>query len=473
MDTPTSSSGNTSSFQNAAEFLSALNAETAGHLVKYAADVALIIENGVIADVAVSNASLEQEVAPEAWRGKPWTSTVTVESQSKIEELLAAPTSEFGGPSRQVTHLSETAADIPVDYKTVKTGDRIVALGRDLRSFARIQQKLVRAHQDLERDYSRLREMEARYRILFDSIDQPILVVDADTLKIESGNPAAAEFLEIPPEKLMNRDLTDMFEAGATRQLDRFTARTLSSGMATAHRLQTHTGASCSLKASAFNRSGETLLILQFSQDPSSRPGIASERDTALFEAVESLPDALIVTDANLKIMAANRAFMEMAQLPESGLSGNANLADFLGRSSTDLNVLMSSLKSESPVRNFATILTDRFGIEENVEVSAVSASHQNKPVFGFSIRNVERRLEFDANLGERLPSTADQLTNLVGRVPLKDIVKEATVLIERLCIEAALSLTGDNRASAAEILGLSRQGLYSKLKRFDLDEKP
>jgi hypothetical protein len=28
--------------------------------------------------------------------------------------------------------------------------------------------------------------------------------------------------------------------------------------------------------------------------------------------------------------------------------------------------------------------------------------------------------------------------------------------MIERLCIEAALNLTGDNRASASEMLGLS-----------------
>jgi len=43
--------------------------------------------------------------------------------------------------------------------------------------------------------------------------------------------------------------------------------------------------------------------------------------------------------------------------------------------------------------------------------------------------------------------------------------------MIERLCIEAALELSGDNRASAAEILGLSRQSLYAKLNRHGLAE--
>jgi DNA-binding NtrC family response regulator len=64
-----------------------------------------------------------------------------------------------------------------------------------------------------------------------------------------------------------------------------------------------------------------------------------------------------------------------------------------------------------------------------------------------------------------------EQLTELVGRVSLKDLVRETTDVIERLCIEAALELTRDNRASAAEMLGLSRQSLYVKLRRYGLGD--
>ena len=66
----------------------------------------------------------------------------------------------------------------------------------------------------------------------------------------------------------------------------------------------------------------------------------------------------------------------------------------------------------------------------------------------------------------DALPRTPDQLRQLVGRVSLREIVAETTDVIERMCIEAALNLTGNNRASAAEVLGLSRQSLYSKLSR-------
>ncbi len=53
----------------------------------------------------------------------------------------------------------------------------------------------------------------------------------------------------------------------------------------------------------------------------------------------------------------------------------------------------------------------------------------------------------------------------------MKELVREATEVIERLSIEAALELTNDNRASAAEMLGLSRQSLYVKLRRYGLGD--
>ena len=86
-------------------------------------------------------------------------------------------------------------------------------------------------------------------------------------------------------------------------------------------------------------------------------------------------------------------------------------------------------------------------------------------------MRNVGRRLRSVPDTGRDLPRSVEQLTELVGRMSLKDIVRESTDLIERLCIEAALRITRDNRASAAEMLGLSRQGLYAKLRRYGIGD--
>ena len=88
---------------------------------------------------------------------------------------------------------------------------------------------------------------------------------------------------------------------------------------------------------------------------------------------------------------------------------------------------------------------------------------------FGFAIRNVGRRFAATTRSGREFPRSVEALMEHVGRVSLKKLVRETTDVIERLYIEAALELTGDNRASAAEMLGLSRQSLYVKLRRYGI----
>ena len=83
------------------------------------------------------------------------------------------------------------------------------------------------------------------------------------------------------------------------------------------------------------------------------------------------------------------------------------------------------------------------------------------------------RRRRLQPEAAHAFPRSLEHLNEVVGRAALKDIVREATDVIERLCIEAALKITGDNRASAAEMLGLSRQSLYVKLRRYGLSGDP
>ena len=60
----------------------------------------------------------------------------------------------------------------------------------------------------------------------------------------------------------------------------------------------------------------------------------------------------------------------------------------------------------------------------------------------------------------------------LIGSQSLKDIVAKTTDVIEKMCIETAVQLTSNNRVAAAEMLGLSRQSLYVKLRKYDLLKK-
>jgi transcriptional regulator PpsR len=144
-------------------------------------------------------------------------------------------------------------------------------------------------------------------------------------------------------------------------------------------------------------------------------------------------------------------------------------LTRFLGRAGLDRNILLDNLRTHGFVRNFSTLLRTQYDDQEDVEVSAVAAPDGDGICYGFSIRSQGRKPTDRSQSAPELRRSVEQLTTLVGRVTLKELVRETTDLVERLCIEAALELTKNNRASAAEILGLSRQSLYSKLHRFGL----
>jgi hypothetical protein len=49
----------------------------------------------------------------------------------------------------------------------------MVAYGTDLRKFAEVQQQLIQAQFELEREYRRVRESEARYRVIYQTHGQP------------------------------------------------------------------------------------------------------------------------------------------------------------------------------------------------------------------------------------------------------------------------------------------------------------
>lgn len=179
-----------------------------------------------------------------------------------------------------------------------------------------------------------------------------------------------------------------------------------------------------------------------------------------------------MVTDRGGRIVAANGAFLELAQLTTGQQAQGEPLDRWLGRPGVDLDVLVANLRQHGAVRLFATVVRGEHGASAKVEASAVALGGR-EAAFGFVVRDVGRRLAPEPVAGRVLPRSVEQLTEVVGRVPLKDIVRETTDVIERLCIEAALELTRDNRASAADLLGLSRQSLYTKLRRYGLGDLP
>ena len=430
-------------------------------LAEASGDLALLVDNqGVIQDISANQDDLAEA---EQWLGRSWSAVVTAESRGKVEEMLAAGKNDLAR-WRQINH-SGASSDYPLRFKAIKLDNgATIAVGRDERATARLQQRLLQVQQSLERDYLRLRQAESRYRLLFEMTAEPMLIVDLASLRIREINPAATELLAAA--NLQGQPFVAQAAAADRDQLIAFCgAASTGSVVAPIMVSLARTGTEVALSARLFRQGSDSYLLVQIAPAEAPRLG---ETERMMLDMVRRLPDALVLTDDALEILDANEAFLEMVQAPALAPLIGRPLGDFLGRPGIDLDLIRAQVADHQVARNIATILRGTDGGQEEVEVSAVRSGDRDLH-YAFTMRLVTRRLRDLPPVTRDLPRSVEQLTDLVGRMPLKDIVRESTDLIERLCIEAALTYTSNNRASAAEILGLSRQSLYSKLNRHGL----
>jgi len=455
-----------------------LDAAVVSTLLSAATDIALIIDGeGVIRDIATGSEDLAREDYA-VWMGRRWTDTVADDSRTKVEQLLR-DASEAGSASqqprwRQVNQVLADGRQLPVLFAALRVDpnsrDRSLALGRDLRATAALQQRLVEAQQAMERDYWKFRQAETRYRHLFQVASEAVLVLDATNNKVIEANPAAGRLLG-DVNQLIGHTFPCGLDGRSTQALTDLLASVRATGRADeVHAELQDANGEVVVSVSTYrqDRVAQFLVRINPVADPATLTG-APNANSLLLRLAHSAPDCLVVADLEGRILSANLAFLELAQLNTEDQARGESLDRWLGRTGVDLSVLISNLRQRGAVRLFATTLRGEYGSVTDVEISAAMVPFGDHPFLGFTIRDVGRRLTSEPRAGRELPRSVGQLTELVGRVPMKDIVSETTDLIEQLCIEAALELTRDNRASAAEMLGLSRQSLYVKLRRYGL----
>jgi transcriptional regulator PpsR len=468
-------------FTSSARFLSDLGAEVTGKLVAAAADMALIVDaEGVIRDMAFGSESLKN-LGYERWIGQPWVQTVTKDSHKKIEALLKDAES-CGLPRwRQVNHASESGPGLPLSYCAVKCGSpadgsssHSVVYGRDLRPIVALQQSLVDAQQASLSEHWRLRDAQSRSRHIFHMASEAILVIDAASQKVHEANPAALQLFDPVVRKLVGASFPVGFDSRGHEALQGMISTLRATGKADDLRVPLISGqGELTVSGSLLREEGGSVLVLRLTK--AATRGKVAEIKAAPFSTLPKLmqasPDCIVVTDIDGTILTVNDAFVELLQVSSDKQVTGEPLGRWLGRTGIEMNVLISTLRQRGSVRLFPTALRSEQGSSSDVEISATMVTEGAQPYLCFTLRDVSRRLTGDARATKEIPRSVGQLSELVGRVPMKDIVGETTDLIEQLCIEAALDLTRDNRAAAAEMLGLSRQSLYVKLRRYGLSD--
>lgn len=442
-------------------------------LLAATSDMALAVSSEGIIKSVLNDKRSEHHARLAGWVGKSMNDVLTVESRPKFENALEI-ISTTGELERRV-ELNHTDSDgwtVPMRYSfhSVGPGDLVLMLGKDLSIVAETQEQLVQAQVALERGYEERREHDARYRVVMATTRDAIVFVSSDG-RVRDVNAAAAGLLSADVDHLIGAPIAKEFK---NRRRGEFVESLLNVAMSdfeTDMVVQTARGnRELKITPSVFRAAGERVIICRLSPaGPDHRVDDQLHSDlNALFQRST---DGIVLCDANGYISEANEAFLELADVTAMSEVKAKNFGDFLQRGQIDLNVMLENTIRSGHMRIYSTRLVNDGGAQAAVEISSVLLTHQDNPGVAFIVRDADRASAMrqatqPANTSE---APNQNVVELVGSATLKEIVAETSDVIEKMCIQTAVELTRNNRAAAAEMLGVSRQSLYVKLRKYGL----
>ncbi len=449
--------------------------EMLSEIVSTAADISLLISgDGRVAAVMV-NPAHPAFGRLDAWVGMPVADIVTDESYEKLLKRFSALTRQGARAlAVEINHIDQTLREFPVRYSMHSIGkdQTILMMGRDMRPVAEMQQQLVMAQFALERDYETQREMDTRYRVLMEATRDAVVLVVMSSGRIADLNAAAATMLGGSRQELAGAAIAQEFEGRRRGEfLESLSNIASADAVSPVELVARRSQRKVRVIPKLFRAAGERLMLCRIEA-----PELANSPNTETNENLERLfhegVDGIVFLDQDGLISAANDAFLKLTDSTHLASVRGRSMADFLARGGVDLRVLLDNTRRARQLRMYATRILSEFKGEVAVEISATYLSDRPNPGFGLILRDASRAEML------RKPGFAAgddgmrSVMELVGSSTLKDIVTETTDVVEKMCIQTAVDLTRNNRVAAAEMLGLSRQSLYVKLRKFGLLSK-
>lgn len=454
--------------------LSALAPELASTFASVAGDIALVIDRaGVIRSVAVGG---DEPIAPAAgeWVGRPWADTVTAETRGKVEALLREVESAGVSRRREVNLPAPGGADIPVAYAAIRLGAEgpVLAVGRDLRAVAAIQQRFFDMQGELERDYWRRRQQESLYRRMFEVAHDAVLVVDAQSLDVVDANAAASRLFDVATGQLVGRRATAVLDRASRPAAEALLAAARSAGRASEIRVRLSGRRGVArLTATPFRSDQRMLLLVRASEVRSLQQDLS-----APFAAlVERTPDAIAVCDAEGNVLVANPAFAALAGLESEERARGRNLGDWLHlgeAAGPSASGLFAAVRRQGLVRDVVARVARAGGATAEVDVAAVLLPDGEQEAVGVVLRRTPRS-PLVASTHSELVGVLTQLTARLGVAGLPDLMREAHRVVERHFVGTALQRCSGDMAAAADLLGLPVAALEQIARDHGLDGAP
>lgn len=452
-----------------------IDPESLSEIIGAASDIALVIDETAVIQSVVVSPSAESFGNLSHWEGRP---LIEFLAEDSIEKFRKAFAKFVGGEDivqpLEMNHEDNAAWKYPVRYSVHRFGgNTALLLGRDLRPIAETQQQLVQAQIALEQGYEARREFDSRYRIMLTKTREAVLFVNLRDGRISDCSDTAASLLGLKRDAVPGTTLSQLLADRSSAELmESLLNASLAEGGGTIEVKAERSDQRLIIEPSVFRAGGQRILHCMMAA-AGEVPRIAdaeTSRATALFRAAT---DAIIFTDTDGAILSGNDAFLDLLGAAHSGDIRGKSLGDYLVRGQIDMGVLVDNARRAGHMRIYATKLTNVLGARLSVEISATHLNEAAAPLLAFIIRDVSRVEGVRSNSNARMPEDSNRnVMELVGSASLKDIVAETTDVVEKMCIETAVNLTKNNRVAAAEMLGLSRQSLYVKLRKYGLLNK-
>lgn len=452
-----------------------INTNSAAQIIAASCDISLVVDaSGRITSVNCGPDFSAQEQV-KSWNGQQIQETLTIESVPKFEARM----SQFNDGAATVTpaemnhHSTADFAEIPFRYTFHKMeAGEVLMLGTDLRRTAEMQQQLVAAQIALETEYEAQRDHDIRLRVLMDASDVATVFVAASSGRILQSNSTAEILFGKSKSALTNASFADEFAAS-----DR---KSVLDGLVSAASNQTHAPIvakalsgkeNLSIVPTMFRGATSQTILCRIMPVGSERPA-AGQLQNQLSDLFQNGMDSFVFVSEAGTILSANEAFLKLANVTHSQNIVGRPFAEFCSRGSVDMNVMVENAKRSGGMRIYATKISGEHGGERAVEISTTMLKAGASPIFALIIRD-SHRLDTAATPSRQITDVdMHSVIELIGAQSLKDIVAKTTDVVEKICIETAVQMTSNNRVAAAEMLGLSRQSLYVKLRKYDLLEK-
>lgn len=422
-------------------------------------DITLTLDGEGVIRSAVSSPALEDERLEE-WRGRRFEDTVDLE----ITKLLASIRSTGRSGCFVVRQTFPSGRELPIEYTAVDMGrGGILAIGKNLQVIADLQARLLAAQKERELDYWKLREIETRYRLVFDASSEAAALVRTTNLRVVEANLAASRAFGLVPGGEFLPELAPRERRAFDSMLERVREQGRAPGIAV------HVAgdpAPWSLRASMATTQADSFYLFQIARIGADAP--APERVAApnIEELVQRMPDGFLVVDREGAVRRANNTFLDLAQVgAESAILGQ-KAKRWLNRPGCDIGFILGMVQRHGSVRMLATQLEGELGSTTEVEVSAVGDTQGSPEFVGLLVRDIGMRDRGDAVPRPGLAGGTSEPMSLEARV------RSSVEAIERSTIVAALEKHNGHRTAAAKYLGLSRQSLHAKLKKYGFEEK-